>query len=140
MCPPLRFCRCTSRKHSHSLRTVLFFYRRSETLCVHPNAAGGRHFFLSCRSLLSQVEKIARRGGFGPVRSVDLQVARKSISLVMAATAEATRPPSAHEAEPLGTRDRRDREPGTEDAPHPPKGGTCLITSWLRVTARVQPG
>ncbi|CBJ30692.1 conserved unknown protein [Ectocarpus siliculosus] len=87
---------------------------------------------------LVQVENIARRGGFGSVRGVDLQVARKCISLVMAATAEATRPPSAHEAEALAIRDRRDREPGTEDAPHTP-GRTYLVNSWLRVTARVQP-
>ncbi|CAN0208538.1 unnamed protein product [Ectocarpus sp. 6 AP-2014] len=87
---------------------------------------------------LVQVESVARRGGFGSVRGVDLQVARKCISLVMAATAEATRPPSAHEAEALAIRDCRDREPGTEDAPHTP-GRTYLVNSWLRVTARVQP-
>ncbi|CAM9093821.1 unnamed protein product [Ectocarpus fasciculatus] len=91
---------------------------------------------------LLQVENFARRGGFGSVRSLDLQVAQKCISLVMDARAEATRPPTAHEAEPLGIRDHRDREPGTEEAPHTPKGGTYLVqaTSWLRVTARVQPG
>lgn len=87
-------------------------------------------------SFLTQVENIAKRGGFGTVLSVHLHAAQKSLDLVMTATWRA----SAYVAQPLGSGDHR--EMGMADAPHTPgHGGTQFVASCrLRVTAKVQPG
>lgn len=85
---------------------------------------------------MSQVETIAKRGGFGTVPSVHLHAAKKSLDLVMTASWRT----SADVAQPLGSRDNRELE--VADAPHAPIPGGAQFVACCRllVTAKVQPG
>lgn len=88
----------------------------------------------------AQVEKIAIRGGFGRTSNVHVDAAQKSISLVMIASAEARRPPSANVAQQAGSRDVSDA--GIADA-HTSNGLESDMTKYvarLRVTAKLSQG
>lgn len=90
----------------------------------------------------AQIEKIANRGGFGSTSNVHVDAAQKSISLVMLASAEARRPPSASVAQQIGSRGGSDA--GVTDA-HAPNALESDMTKYvaaarLRVTAKISQG
>ncbi|CAM9282771.1 unnamed protein product, partial [Laminaria digitata] len=91
---------------------------------------------------LMQVEKIANRGGFGSTSNVHVDAAQKSISLVMLASAEARRQPSANESKHVGSRGGSDA--GVTDAHAPTALESDMIkyvaAARLRMTARLSQG
>lgn len=96
----------------------------------------------STSTVFAQVEKIANRGGFGSTSNVHVDAAHKSISLVMFASAEARRPPSAIVAQQVGSRGGSNA--GVTDA-HAPNGLESDMTKYvaaarLRVTAKLSQG
>lgn len=91
---------------------------------------------------LPQVEKIANRSGFGSTSNVHVDAAQKSISLVLLASAEARRPPSANESKRVGSRGGSDA--GVTDAHAPTALESDMIkyvaAARLRMTARLSQG
>lgn len=86
-----------------------------------------------------QVEKIARRGGFGPVGNVHLSAEQNVVSLVMTASADASPLSRGQVAPPVGT--RAQGAPGVTDAQATgSSGGTYVATARLRVIAKISPG
>lgn len=82
---------------------------------------------LALRCTPSKAEAIAKRGGFGAVTSVHLNMTHKCLSFVM-------------NARPLGNGGHS--QPGTVDATNVPGPTRAqqVSTARLRVTARAQPG